>query len=378
MPGVTKTVPAKTNFRLQRVCAYVRVSTCHDGQLLSLEAQTEYYTQRLSSRPGYIFAGIYSDEGVSGSKEERPGLDAMMAAARDGKIDLIVTKSISRFARNTLFFLRSVRALTDLGVAVYFEKENINSMSREGELMLSLYAALAEDEREQVCSNVRWSIRRKYENGESLRNPSRVYGYKEGPDRQWLVDEAQAETVRRIYRRYLDGALPVTIADELTADGIPTDTPCPWSAQRIRRMLRNERYKGDCVLQKSHIDEHGKQTVNRGGAAKYYVADANPPIVSNDVWERANARLSDRARKSFPFSGRLHCPICGSVMRRVKSRWCVMWKCGAYMEKGKAVCPGIPLRESTLYEIAGEEHRTGHWTVKEVGNEYRLVPYGTN
>jgi len=159
----------------QRVCAYVRVSTGHDNQILSFEAQSEYYKTQLSNRPDCIFIGLFADEGISGCKEKRPGLDAMIRAAEEGKIDLIITKSISRFARNTLFFLKTVRTLNHLGVCVYFEKENIFSISKEGELMMSIYAVFAEEERKQVRSNVRWSIRKKYESGECLVNPSRVY-----------------------------------------------------------------------------------------------------------------------------------------------------------------------------------------------------------
>ncbi len=364
----------------QRVCAYVRVSTGHDAQLLSLEAQREYYMTLLSNRPDCIFIGIFADEGISGSKEERPGFDAMMRAAEEGKIDLIVTKSISRFARNTLFFLKAVRTLNDLGICVYFENENIYSISEEGELMMFLYAVFAEEERKQVRTNVRWSIRKKYEGGESLVNPSRVYGYTEGAVGEWLIEETQAEVVRRIYHRYIDGSPPAEIAEELTADGIPTDTGYPWSDHRVLRIIKNEKYKGDCLLQKSYVDLRGIQITNDGAYSKFYVEGNNPSIVTTKVWEKANARIEERKTKTYPFSGRLHCPNCGKVLRRQKSQWCVNWQCGTYLSKGKSACPGIPLRENILFEIAGEEHSAGHWTVKEVQNgdktDYTLVPFG--
>lgn len=367
---------------LKRVCAYIRVSTGHDAQLLSLKAQKEYYTELLSNRPGCVFIGIFADEGISGGKEERPGFSAMMAAAAEGKIDLVVTKSISRFARNTLFFLKSVRTLTRFGVCIYFEKENVYSISKEGELMMSLYAVFAEEERKQVCGNVRWSIHKKYESGESLLNPSRIFGYSESENGGWLIDETQAQTVRRIYKRYLDGALPREIADELNTDGTPSDTGHPWSDSRILNIIKNEKYKGDCLLQKSYIDRNGIQVKNCGEYSQFYVEGNHPPIVTKDVWEQANARAKQRGRKTFPFSGRLHCPYCEKVLRRQKSPWCVTWQCSTYLTKGKSVCIGIPLREQILLEIAGEEHSGGHWTVKEVVDgdkkSFILVPYGTN
>lgn len=238
---------------------------------MSFEAQRDYYTRLLSGRSGMIFLGIYSDEGISGSKGERPGFREMMDDARNGRIDEIYTKSVSRFARNTLLFLQSVTELRSRGVRVIFEKEKIDSMSSECDLLMSIYAIVAEEERKQVCSNIRWAIRGKYESGDPALNPCRVYGYREGDNGEWVIDEQKAETVRFIYERYLDGELPKSIAGALNDKAVPIGSGKSevWSAQRIIGILRNEKYKGDCLLQKKFVNEAGKQVPNRGERTQY-------------------------------------------------------------------------------------------------------------
>ncbi len=363
----------------KRICAYTRVSTGHREQKLSFESQVEYYTKLLSNRPGSIFVGIYSDEGISGSKSDRPGFAEMMEDARQGRIDVIYTKSISRFARNTLLFLEAMQELREYGVKVFFEKENIDSMSRECELLMSLYAAMAEEERKQVSSNIQWALRKKYAVGDPALDPRRVYGYRKGPDGSWEIDEGQARVVRFIYGRYLAGMLPKGIAAELNQRGVPAggNAGKEWLQDRILRMIRNEKYKGDCLLQGTYINEAGKQVRNDGEVTRYYVRDHHPAIVTREEWEEANNRADRRKRKVYPFTGRLHCPRCGMVMRHCEHSYGGTWQCSNYYENGKDACAGLWVKDKAL--MATEKHTSGHWTIEEEvvdgRTEYRLIPF---
>lgn len=367
--------------KIKKVCAYARVSTGHEKQILSFEAQQDYYTKLLSGKPGTIFLGVYADGGISGAKADRPGFQNMMEDARNGRIDEIYTKSISRFARNALLCLQSITELRALGVRVIFEKENIDSMSGECELLLSIYAGVAEEERKQVSSNIQWSIRKKYESGISTMNPCRVYGYKKGKDGAWDEEPSQADTVRFIFRRYLDGAEPGAIADELNRAGKPTDTKSSviWKSQRIHRIIRNEKYKGDCLLQKSFINEAGKSVPNRGELAQYYIENHHPAIVSREDWERANALADARSRKSYLFTGRLHCPRCGATMRHCYHSYGDTWQCSSYYEHGREACAGLWVKDEAIMGLTTPTHWTGHWTIIEETidgtKEYRLIPF---
>ena len=283
----------------KRVCAYARVSTGHDAQLLSLKAQTDYYTQTLGQNPGYEFIGVFSDFGISGSKENRPGFNSMLSAARKGEIDLIFTKSISRFARNTLLLIKAVRELRNLGVGILFEKENINTMSIAGELMLSIYGSFAEEERKQVCSNVQWSLQRQYQKGNAMINATRLYAYDKNENGELVVIEEQAEVVRFIYIRYLDGLSGQKIAVELNAAGIYNEHGESWKGSRVLSILGNEKYKGACLMQKCFVDVNGKQKHNRGERNQYYIVDHHPAIVSSEEWEQA--QLIRKARSNTPY-----------------------------------------------------------------------------
>ena len=197
----------------KRVCAYVRVSTGHEAQLDSLENQTQYYAKKISSRYDYEFVGIFSDAGISGAKESRPGFQQMMDLSRKGKIDLILTKSLSRFARNTVLLLKCVRELKSLGVAVEFEKEQINTLASEGEFLLSILASVAEEERKSVSSNIKWSFRNRYKLGDAMIDPNRLLGYDKDENGEIVVIEEQAIIVRRIFDLYLSGHSSYQIAE---------------------------------------------------------------------------------------------------------------------------------------------------------------------
>lgn len=378
---VTEIIPFPKPKRLKRVCAYARVSTGHEEQNTSFESQLDYYTKLLSEMPGTVFTGIYADKGLSGSRSDRPGFNEMMDDARNGKIDEIYTKSISRFARNTILFLKSITELRACGVRVFFEKENLDSMSGTCELLLSVYATVAEEEHKQVCSNVRWAIHKKYELGNPALNPCRVYGYTEGADGTWEENKAQADIVRQIYKRYLDGVLPKDIAEELNRSGIPTETNrrSIWKSDRIINIIRNEKYKGDCLLQKTFIDDTGKQVTNHGEQAQYYIENHHKAIVSCDDWEKANALAESRKTKTYFFSGRLHCPVCGATMRHCYHSYGDTWQCSSYYENGRDVCAGLWVKDEIIMKISTPEHNNGHWTITEEisdgKKEYRLIPF---
>ncbi|MBW9171209.1 recombinase family protein [Clostridium estertheticum] len=270
-----------------RICAYVRVSTENIGQLSSLQNQTEYYRNKFSTNSEFEFCGIFSDVGISGAKKERPGLVAMMKKAKAGELDLIITKSTYRFARSTLILLESVRELKAIGVGVIFEEEGINILHSEGELLLTILASIAEEERKSVRENVKWAIERKFKRGEAIINVNRLIGYEKYENGILIINEEQAEIVSKTYKLFLAGETGYKIAKDFNEKNIPTYTNKPWSSDRILRIISNEKYKGDCLMQKTYATDNGKRSINRGQKAKYYVENSHPPIVSRSDWVKA-------------------------------------------------------------------------------------------
>ena len=335
-----------------KVCAYVRVSTDHREQMNSLENQTQYYERLISSNPDYEYRGIFSDAGISGAKENRPGFMAMMEKARSGEVDLIITKSISRFARNTLLLLKYVRELRDIGVGVIFEEEMVNTLKSEGELLLTVLAAVAEEERKSVRGNVRWAMENKCKRGEVMVDANRLLGYDKDAQGNLVINEGQAAIVRQIYRLYLEGISGYKIARILNDQNIPTYTKKPWSSQRILRIISNEKYTGDCMMQKSFVNDNGRQIINRGQRAKYLIENNHPAIIDRKDWEAAQQIRESRRKKAYPLSSMLRCPFCGASLTRVvhERRW-VSWICATYLRKGKAKCPGMRIADGVLQEI---------------------------
>lgn len=224
-----------------------------EEQASSYEAQIDYYTSHIQSRTEWEFAGMYADEGITGtSTKHREGFKTMIADTLAGKIDLILTKSVSRFARNTVDTLIHVRQLKDKGVEVYFEKENIWTLDSKGELLITIMSSLTQEESRSISENVTWDHRKRFADGKIMVPYASLLGYKKGEDGNLAIDETQAPTVRRIYARFLEGATPQIIAKEFTSDGIPTPRGKQiWSPSTVRSILANEKYKGDALLQKS-------------------------------------------------------------------------------------------------------------------------------
>lgn len=307
---------------IRKVAGYARVSTDHDDQVTSYEAQVDYYTRYITDHAGWQLAGIYTDEGITGtSTKHRTGFQSMVADALAGKIDLIITKSVSRFARNTVDSLTTVRQLKDAGVEVYFEKENIWTFDAKGELLITIMSSLAQEEARSISENVTWGHRKRFAVGKVTVPFSRLLGYDRGEDGNLVINQAQAVTVRYIYSLYLDGGSLTGIARRLQAEGHQTATGSKqWSASQVRNILTNEKYKGDALLQKSYITDFltKKQVKNEGEVPQYYVTGNHEPIIAPAVWDFVQAELTAHAtgRRSTSrqrtFSGKIRCAQCGA------------------------------------------------------------------
>lgn len=362
-----------------RVCAYVRVSTGHDGQLNSLRNQTDYYSHKFSNSPHYSFVGVFSDAGISGAKENRPGFLSMLQMAKAGELDLIYTKSISRFARNTLTLLKVVRELKDIGVGVIFEEQNINTLNNEGELMLTVLAGIAEEERKSVRSNVQWAMRKKCLRGEVLVDTNRLLGYSKDGEGKLVIVPEEALIIRRIYQLYLDGMNACQVARILNEQNTLSYTKGPWKGSRVLSIISNEKYAGDCHMQKSFIDENGHQVRNRGQRDQYWMDNSHPAIIPREDWERAQQLRANHAKKTYPYTGLLKCAYCGSSLIRAthSKRW-VSWICARCLHLGKAVCIGSRITEARLNEMTKDHPITEPMIVKDVGHgkqkSYRLIP----
>lgn len=333
--------------RRRRVAAYARVSTEAEEQASSYEAQIDYYTRHIQSRSEWEFAGMYADEGITGtSTKHREGFKTMIADALAGKIDLILTKSVSRFARNTVDTLTHVRQLKDAGVEVYFEKENIWTLDSKGELLITIMSSLAQEESRSISENVTWGHRKRFADGKIMVPYSALLGYKKGEDGNLAIDETEAPIVRRIYARFLEGATPQTIAAELTADQIPTPRGKQiWSPSTVRSILANEKYKGNALLQKTFTADFLTKTmkINEGEVPQYYVTGNHEPIINPDTWDAVQAELARRAGRgtanSHPFANKIECSDCGGwfgrkVWHSTSKYRRHIWRCNNKYKKG--------------------------------------------
>ncbi|MBR3017276.1 MAG: recombinase family protein [Clostridia bacterium] len=307
--------------RKKRVAAYARVSTEQDAQQNSYEAQISFYTDYIKSKPDWEFVKVYADEGISGtSYKKRDGFNRMVKDAEDGKIDLILTKSISRFARNTVDSLTITRKLKSVGVEVYFEKENISSMDAQAELIFTIMSSVAQEESRSISENVRWGKQRSMEAGKVYLPYSSFLGYTKGEDGLPRIVEEEAQIVRSIYTMFLGGMSLNSIADKLNTEGIKTPSgkkACRWTKDGIRRILTNEKYRGDARLQKTYtVDFLTKEVrVNHGERKQWYVHDSHDAIVSPETFDLAQKELARRTGRKgrfydSPFTGKIICGDC--------------------------------------------------------------------
>ena len=357
-----------------RVAPYCRVSTDSDEQLTSYRAQIEYYTAKIAENPDWTMVRMYADEGTTGtSMKKRKEFLKLVDDCEKGKIDLVITKSTTRFARNTLEGIQTVRKLRRLGVGVFFEKENANTLYMDNEMILTFFFSQAQAESESLSKNVSWGHRRNYENGKVYYHYDSFLGYNRGPDGQPEIDEEQAAVVRRIFARYLMGDSVRKICRDLEADGIRTVRGCEkWSDSTVQHMLRNEKYIGDALLQKTYIQDifTRKSMKNEGQLPKYYVHNCHPAIIDRSTFQKVQEEIARRSSKKkisakaktelgkysgkYALSELLVCGECGSPYRRQtympREEKYHVWRCLNRLENGTRICKHSPtFREEEIH-----------------------------
>ena len=359
MKTITKIEAADTyTAKKLRVAAYARVSTSSDEQLISLDAQKNHYEVLIRSHKDWEFAGLYLDEGISGTKmAKRDGLLALLDDCEKGKIDYIIVKSISRFSRNTVDSIETVRRLCDMGIYIFFEKENIDTGKMEGELLLSILSSLAESESRSISDNETWSIRRRFMNGTfKISYPPYGYDYIDG---EMVVNEKQSEVVKWIFGQVLSGNSTAEIARKLNEEGIPTRRGGSWTGHTINGMIKNEKYTGDVIFQKTYSDDTFTRRRNNGERDQYFVADHHEAIISHEDYDAANAILdrngaekgiyadSRKYQNRYCFSGKIICGNCGSVWKRRKISGYFGYACTTHLAE-KDVCGMKSIREDCI------------------------------
>lgn len=379
----------KKDIRSQRlrVAPYCRVSTDSDEQLTSYTAQIEYYTAKIAANPEWTMVKLYADEGITGtSTKKRKQFNKLIADCEAGKIDLVITKSVSRFGRNTLDGLQYTRKLKRLGVGVYFEKENVNTLHMDNEMILTFFFSQAQAESESLSGNVKWGHRKNFRDGKVYFQYKNFLGYRRGANGEPEIDEEEAKIVRRIFARYLIGDSIRQIARGLEADGIKTVRGNEkWSDSVIQGMLQNEKYIGDALLQKTYIADifTHQSKKNMGELPKYYVHDSHPAIIERETFHKVQEEIARRAGKKrtsskaktelgkysgkFAFSELLVCGECGSPYRRQtympRGEKYYVWRCLNRLENGKRICKQSPtfkewdLQAAVLASINGRADR---------------------
>lgn len=367
----------KPQMKALRVAAYCRVSTLQEQQESSYEAQVSYYTEKITANANWTLAGIYADDGKSATNiRKRSDFQAMIDDCMRGKIDMVITKSISRFARNTVDALTYIRKLKEKNIPVFFEKESINTMEGSGELLLTILSSQAQEESRNISENCRWGITRKFEEGKVRVNHKKFLGYTKDQDGNLVIVPEEAEVVRRIFRLFLEGNSSYRIKRILEADGIKTVTGNTiWQASVIDKMLSNEKYMGDALLQKTYtVDFLSKKRVkNRGIVPQYYIEDDHEPIISKELFHQVQeektrrasiykpaSRKRDAPQKSkysskYVLSDIMVCAECGQPYRRqVWSKYGqkqAVWRCDNRLKHGSKRCKHSPtLKEKTLHE----------------------------
>ena len=362
--------------RQLRVAAYCRVSTDDEEQLTSYEAQKNYYTDKIMTNKEWTMAGIFADEGITGtSARKRPEFLRMIRQCKQGKIDIVLTKSISRFARNTVDCLNYVRALKELGIAVIFEKENMNTLEIDSEILITMLGAFAQSESESISANVRWGIRQAMKEGKATIQYKYLYGYRKGDDGKPEIIPDQAEVVRKIYDLFLSGTPVRGIQEYLNENAVPNINSEPkWARSAIDSILTNEKYCGDVLLQKTYIDDciNKKVKKNTGQLPMYLVQNHHEGIISRETFDAAQAELARRnagrspSKKNAPtgrsrysskyaLSDRLYCGECGTRYQRCTWRnrdgsKRIVWRCVSRVDYGSKYCHNSPtLDEEPLH-----------------------------
>ncbi|MFG6330317.1 MAG: recombinase family protein [Lachnospiraceae bacterium] len=360
-----KSVPQEKKLR---VAAYCRVSTDQEDQLHSFEAQVEYYTKYINEHVNYEMAGIYADEGISGTNtKKRQQFRKMIADCEAGKIDLVITKSISRFARNTQDCLMYSRKLKNLNIGIIFEKEHINTLDSTGELLFTILSSLAQDESRNISENCKWGIRTKFKNGELHLNTYKFLGYDKDENGKLVINEEQAATVRRIYNEFLWGMNPAQIAKGLEDEEVPGCLgQTRWYPSTVVGILKQEKHMGDALLQKTYTADFltKRQVKNNGEITQVYVKDSHEGIIDKETWNAVQEEFERREKfmaahgidhysygaECIPFSTRAFCGECGHLYTRHswKSRGVVQWQCKNHRKDGKVNCRNAHVNNADL------------------------------
>ena len=374
IPAKVQTAESRDKYHQLRVAAYCRVSTELEEQQNSYQVQIAYYTDLINKKKEWTLAGIFADEGISGTQtKKRTEFNRMIRMCRNKKIDLVITKSKSRFARNTVDCLEYVRQLKDLGIGVIFEKENINTLTMTSEFMIALYGSFAQAESESISKNVSWGKEKAYREGKVQFQYKHLLGYKKGADGKPEIIPEEAETVKLIYTMFLDGHSMKNIALILHVKGIHTKTgSTEWRTNTITRILQNEKYVGDALLQKTFTSDciTHKVVKNHGERPMYLVTNHHDPIIDRDTYNRVQQELARRNSKrkisdktvteqgkyssKYALSELLICGHCGTPYRRTtwaaRGKKQIVWRCLSRLEHGKKYCPDSPtIKEEQLH-----------------------------
>ena len=362
MRRITKIENETRKSRKIRVAAYCRVSTDSSEQLVSLEAQKQHYRTFIKKNPEWIFAGLYYDEGITGTKKDkRPALLRMIEDCENGKIDLIVTKSISRFARNTTDCLELVRKLAEIGVYIFFERENINTKDMEGELMLTILSSFAEEESVSISQNTKWSVQKRFRNGTFIIGYP-PYGYANVEGRMVIVPD-EAEVVKQMFESFLSGMSTSAIAEDLKRRNVKTKRNGEWRARTVNAVLKNEKYTGDVIYQKTWTDDSFVRRNNNGDADQFIVRDHHEAIISREEFEAVQSLMetrfsekggvwgTDKYSRRYALSGRVICGECGGVFKRqIRKRadgQFITWSCTKHIED-KNFCHMKPVTQDAM------------------------------
>ena len=381
---ISPTAKAGNEYHQKRVAAYCRVSTKQEEQLNSYEVQKQYYTEKILSEPRWSLVDVFADKGITGtSTKKRENFNRMIRMCKQGKIDLILTKSISRFARNTVDCLKYVRLLRELHVDVLFEEQGLHSLDPGAEFYITIYGSIAQSESENISANVRWGKAQSAKEGNVPFQYKRFLGYRKGADGKPEIDPEQAQTVRLIYDRFLAGDSIRMIMEYLNAQGVPTPSGSEkWSNSTIRSILSNEKYKGDAILNKTYVADclSKKVRINNGERPKYYIENNHPAIIDAATFGRVQEELARRSGKrkvkqigtkteqgkysgKYALSELLVCGECGTPFRRctwtASGRKQIVWRCINRLDYGKKYCHNSPtIAESVLHDAIMQAIRT--------------------
>ena len=372
--------------KLTRVAAYARVSSGKDAMLHSLSAQVSYYSNLIQNHSGWQYVGVYADEALTGTKENRENFQRLLADCRDGKVDLIITKSISRFARNTVTLLKTVRELKTLGVDVFFEEQNIHSLSADGELMLTILASYAQEESLSASENQKWRVRQNFQNGRPWNTT--MLGYRnEGGG--LVVHPQEAELVKQIFDLYLQGKGLEAIAKAMNATGHTSRYGNEWTRSSISRILQNYTYTGNLLLQTTYRKDHltKRKQQNNGELPQYHITDAHEAIIPLHLFNAVQEEMRRRAEKhtpkfvphyTYPLAGKIVCAKCGKVYRRKVKETGPVWICPTYNIQGKSACPSKAIPEPILETIVDEVGGIGKITAVQACDDNTVILTITN